>query len=254
MFKVTQLRHCSSKVKKDISVTKKDILDVQARLYDNHQPTTGLQKVILGLGSSLTALSDPMRADMVAVSGETTGKTALNYMHLRMKASREGRQILKDRPSINSKTVDFDYLRSLPRNTLGNTYASFNDKYKITPDSRSPVIYVDDEDLAFVMKRYRETHDLVHAVLNMPTDMVGESLVKWVEALQTGLPMCIGGAVFGPYRFSRNSQFVKFRKLRPWAIKVGTDSKFLLNIYYEERWEQDINDLRDELKIEPMPS
>ena len=103
-------------------------------------------------------------------------------------------------------------------------------------------------------ERYRETHDLVHAVLNMPTDMVGETLVKWVEALQTGLPMCIGGAVLGPGRFSRNAQFIRFRKLRPWAIQVGQSSDFLLNVYFEQRWEQDIDDLRDELKIPPVPS
>ena len=103
-------------------------------------------------------------------------------------------------------------------------------------------------------ERYRETHDLVHAVLNMPTDMVGETLVKWVEALQTGLPMCIGGAVLGPGRFSRNAQFLRFRKLRPWAIQVGQSSDFLLNVYFEQRWEQDIDDLRDELKIPPVPS
>lgn len=28
----------------------------------------------------------------------------------------------------------------------------------------------------------------------------GEVAVKWVEGLQTGLPMCVGGAVFGPIR------------------------------------------------------
>ena len=101
---------------------------------------------------------------------------------------------------------------------------------------------------------FRETHDLVHALLNMPTDMVGETLVKWVEALQTGLPMCIGGAVLGPGRFTRNAQFLRFRKLRPWAIQVGQDSDFLLNVYFEHRWDQDIDDLREELKIPPIPA
>jgi len=243
------IRLCSSKVIK----ADKPIIDVQGRLYDSHVTTTGFQKVILAVGSSITALNDPWRADMVAVSGEVTGKNALNYMHYRMKASREGRRILKEKPSINSKTVDFDFLRGLPDHTVGYTYAAFCDKYNITPDSRSPVQYVDDEDLAFVMKRYREIHDLVHAVLDMPTDMVGETLVKWVEALQTGLPMCVGGAVMGPVRFTKNSQFARFRKRRPWAIKVGQDAKFLQNVYYEERWEQDIDDLREELRIEPPP-
>lgn len=28
----------------------------------------------------------------------------------------------------------------------------------------------------------------------------GEVTVKWVEAIQTKLPMCVGGAIFGPIR------------------------------------------------------
>ena len=98
-------------------------------------------------------LSDPYRADMVAVSGEVTGKNALSYMHCRMKANTEGRLILKDRPTINTQTVDFDHLKSLAPNSLGQTYVKFCKKHKITPDSRDPVQYVDDEDLAYVMKR-----------------------------------------------------------------------------------------------------
>ena len=47
---------------------------------------------------------------------------------------------------------------------------------------------------------FRETHDLTHAVLGMPTNMLGEVLVKWVEAVQTRLPMCVGGAILGPIR------------------------------------------------------
>ena len=39
----------------------------------------------------------------------------------------------------------------------------------------------------------------------------------------------------------------------PWAIRVGTTSSFLMNVYYERRWEQDITELRDELKIETPP-
>ena len=109
--------------------------------------------MVLGVGSSLMGLSDPYRADMVAVSGEVTGKNALSYMHCRMKANTEGRLILKDRPTINTQTVDFDHLKSLAPNSLGHTYVKFCKKHKITPDSRDPVQYVDDEDLAYVMKR-----------------------------------------------------------------------------------------------------
>lgn len=63
-----------------------------------------------------------------------------------------------------------------------------------------PVRFMDDPELAYVMTRYRECHDLVHTILAMPTNMLGEVSVKWVEALNTGLPMCYGGAVFGAMR------------------------------------------------------
>ncbi|KAJ8300998.1 hypothetical protein KUTeg_022517 [Tegillarca granosa] len=38
----------------------------------------------------------------------------------------------------------------------------------------------------------------------MPPNMLGEVVVKWVEAIQTGLPMCALGAVFGPVRLGPN--------------------------------------------------
>lgn len=52
----------------------------------------------------------------------------------------------------------------------------------------------------YVMTRYRECHDLVHTVLGMPTNMLGEVTVKWIEAINIGLPMCYGGAIFGAMR------------------------------------------------------
>lgn len=43
----------------------------------------------------------------------------------------------------------------------------------VTPDSRADVKFVDDEELAYVMQRYREVHDLLHTLLGMPTNMLG---------------------------------------------------------------------------------
>lgn len=33
--------------------------------------------------------------------------------------------------------------------------------------------------------------------------VAGEVTVKWVEAIQTKLPMCVGGALFGSIRLSK---------------------------------------------------
>lgn len=70
----------------------------------------------------------------------------------------------------------------------------------MSPDDRLAVQFVDDIELAYVMQRYREVHDIFHAMLLMPTTMLGEVSVKWVEALQMRLPMCISGALFGASR------------------------------------------------------
>ena len=219
-------------------------------LYPGHIPTSPLQKIILGAGSAVAALSDPWRADMVAVNGEVTGLPALQFMHSKMVTSKEGSRILSDCPRITSSVLPD--LHKLPSNTLGYQYAVFMERNKISPDTRDQVTFVDDPVLAYVMTRYRETHDLTHCILGMKTNMVGEVLVKWVEAIQFRLPMCVGGAIFGPLRFQPR-QRQKYEELLPWAVKTGQGASFLLNIYYEERWEQDMGQLRQEIGITLPP-
>ena len=63
-----------------------------------------------------------------------------------------------------------------------------------------PVHFIDDPQLVYVMLRYRQIHDLMHTLLGMPPNLLGEVAVKWVEVIQTGLPMCGLAALFGPLR------------------------------------------------------
>ena len=56
---------------------------------------------------------------------------------------------------------------------VGGQYIEFLRRNKVTPDSRLPVRFIADRELAFVMQRYREAHDLVHTVTGMPTNMLG---------------------------------------------------------------------------------
>ncbi|XP_063599705.1 ubiquinone biosynthesis protein COQ4 homolog, mitochondrial-like isoform X2 [Penaeus indicus] len=219
-------------------------------LYEHHIPTDICQKSLLTVGAAAAALLDPRRHDMVAVLGETTGHTALSKIYAMMIEDEEGRQILIDKPRINSSTLNLPFLRQLPEGTLGHAYIKFLDDNQVTPDSRLPVQFVDDPELAYVMQRYREGHDLFHTVLGMPTNMLGEVAVKWIEGIQTGLPMCVGGAIFGPLRFRPKQRQKYMSEYLPWALRVGRSSKLLMNVYFEKRWEQSLSELRDELGIE----
>ena len=124
----------------------------------------------------------------------------------------------------------------------------------MTPDTRKEVRFIDDKELAYVMRRYREVHDMTHALLGMPTNMLGEVLVKWIEAIQTSLPMCYLGGIFGPIQL-KNSKVRQFylKTGLPWALSCGHYAESLFCIYYEKRFEQDLQELRNELRIPQIP-
>lgn len=42
-------------------------------------------------------------------------------------------------------------------------------------------------------------------------------------------------------------------KYLPWAIENGRTAKPLMPVFWEERWEQDIAELRKELQIRTLP-
>ncbi|XP_023149217.2 ubiquinone biosynthesis protein COQ4 homolog, mitochondrial isoform X2 [Amphiprion ocellaris] len=222
-------------------------------LYPGHIHTTPIQKALLAVGSGVAALRDPYRHDMVAVLGEATGHFALINLRDRMRNDPEGYTILTERPRIRLSTIDVAKMASLPEGSFGREYVRFLEDNHVTPDSRADVKFVDDEELAYVMLRYREVHDLMHTLLGMPTNMLGEVAVKWFEAAQTGLPMCAFGAALGPLRLNARRLQTLVTSLGPWALRNGLRARFVLNIFYERRWEQSLEDLRQELNIEPPP-
>nr|KAF6483812.1 coenzyme Q4 [Rousettus aegyptiacus] len=224
-----------------------------AQLYPEHIPTSPLQKVLLAAGSAAMALYNPYRHDMVAVLGETTGHCALKVLRDQMKRDPEGAQILQQRPRISLSTLNLDKLQNLPEGSLGREYLRFLNVNRVSPDTRAPTQFVDDEELAYVIQRYREVHDMLHTLLGMPTNILGEIVVKWFEAVQTGLPMCILGAFFGPVRLSAQHLQVLVTELIPWAIQNGRRAPCVLNIYYEQRWAQPLQALREELGITDPP-
>lgn len=228
-------------------------MNMALKLYGSHIPLTNLQKILLTVGSSLTAIIDPYRHDLVADCGETTGYYALKWIRNRMQSDSEGKEIISKKPRLNSKTVDFDKLRGLPQNTFGNHYSRFYTDNNVSPDTRRIVQFVDDAELAYVMQRYREIHDITHTILNMPTTIRGEVIVKAFEGVQTRLPMCILGSVMGPLRLSSRERLKYFSNDLKWAILCGQKSKFLMNVYFEKRFEQDIDELRRELSIDLLP-
>ncbi|BHF61135.1 Ubiquinone biosynthesis protein [Sparganum proliferum] len=157
------------------------------------------------------------------------------------------------RPRIRSNTVDLEYLRKLPPNTFGRNYSDFLVNYHYSPDERMMVNFVDDVDLAYVMLRYREIHDLVHVLLNQPTNMLGEVVVKWVEGLQCSLPLGLFGGYFGALRLAPVQTKNYLSTQLEFALRVGLHARNFMCVFFERYWEMDIHELRARLNVPNPP-
>jgi ubiquinone biosynthesis protein COQ4 len=233
---------------------------------NNVPALTTAQKIGIALYSASSALADPARADSVAALGEVTGAVALRAIYHRMKTDPTGQRILQDKPVVDLSSLDLAVLRSGPTNTIrndgttgttatfGQAYASFMETHGFDPEERSRVKFIDDPELAYVMLRYRQIHDFTHVLCNLPPNVLGELALKWVELLQTNLPVTTLSVLFGPRRLNSKERQLYETVYKPWAIHTGTKADFFMNVYFEELFDQDLETVRETLNIKPAPT
>ncbi|CAF0781262.1 unnamed protein product [Brachionus calyciflorus] len=207
------------------------------------------QRTVLTLGSGLVSIFDPHRDDMISAFGELTSFQVLPKLHKQMSSDPEGSLILKERPIITSSILNLSKLATYPENTFGRKYVEFLKRNNITPDTRKPVRFIEDQDLAYVMQRYREIHDFTHCILDLKTNMLGEVTVKVFEAIQLDLPMCWLAGMFGMLRLGPKHTQAYLDKYLPWIIQNAKQSKPLINVYFEKHFEKPIDELRQELNL-----
>jgi ubiquinone biosynthesis protein COQ4 len=190
---------------------------------------------------------------MIAALGEATA-TPYFIPRLRdvMLASPTGRRILRERPRINSTTLSQEHLASLPENSVGRAYLDWLRREGVSPDVRAAVRYIDDEECAYVMQRYRECHDFYHAVTGLPVVREGELALKAFEFFNTAIPMT-GLSLVAVATMKSKERHRYFNLYLPWAVQNGLSSKDIINVYWEEELDRDVDDMRAELGIELPP-
>ncbi|OTB17026.1 hypothetical protein K445DRAFT_74282 [Daldinia sp. EC12] len=221
--------------------------------YPGHVPLTGLERAALAVGSGIVSFFDPYRGDMIAALGEATASPYfIERLRRAMLASPTGRRILRDRPRITSSSLNLPRLRSLAANTVGGTYVAWLDREGVSPDTRSSVRFIDDEECAYVMQRYRESHDFYHALTGLPIVREGEVALKAFEFANTLLPMTgLSVLAVATLRPAERKRF--FTVYAPWALRNGLRSDEVINVYWEEEMETDVDALRRRLGIERPP-
>lgn len=191
--------------------------------------------------------------DLIAACGEATAQPYfINRLRDAMLRNLTGRRILRDRPRITSKSLNLEYLRSLPETSVGRNYVTWLDREGVTPDTRSSVKFIDDEECAYVMQRYRESHDFYHALTGLPIFREGEVALKAFEFANTLLPMT--GLSIGSVATLKKDERERFFSIYgPWAVRNGVNAEEVINVYWEEELEKDVDELRMRLGIEQPP-
>ena len=221
--------------------------------YDGHVPLTRLERFGLAAGSGLVSFLDPRRGDMIAAFGEATAQPFfIARLRDRMLRSPTGRRILRNRPRLTSTSLDIPRLRALPPTTLGHAYAAWLDREGVSPDTRAAVRYIDDEECAYVMQRYRECHDFYHALTGLPVFREGEVALKAFEFANTGLPMT-GLAVLSALTLKHAERTRFLSSYGPWAVRNGIEAGDVINVFWEEELETNVDMLRERLGIEKPP-
>jgi ubiquinone biosynthesis protein COQ4 len=103
------------------------------------------------------------------------------------------------------------------------------------------------------MQRYRECHDFYHCITNLPVRVEYELALKFFEFANLGLPVAFISAAFGHLRLDWATRERLFREYVPWALTCGVSARSLITVYWEERWDMHVTQLKDELGIWDPP-
>ena len=163
----------------------------------------------------------------------------------------EGTPLLARRPELSTQSVDYDRLRELPATTLGGAYARHLDRNGITADYQAAATrHVDDPDIAYLMRRFRQTHDVWHALLDLGIAGHEEVIIHWFSWGQLRLPVSALIMLFGTLKHIVGER--RWHVLRHTALaayRSGRDAAPLMPVIWEDRWDEPIARVRTELRI-----
>ncbi|GMI59964.1 hypothetical protein ScalyP_jg9603 [Parmales sp. scaly parma] len=174
----------------------------------------------------MASLLNPESAISVATFGDVSSSAQLLPLLKLLESTPTGLRILVDRPTPPSTLTLHNNLMAklstLPPNTFGNAYWNFMKTHEFHSHERPPVVYVDDENLAYVMDRYRTSHDYWHVITGLPPTVEGELALKWIEYINMGLPVAGLSGLAG--------EFGAFAENRFGGSKMTKDSSVIQNI------------------------
>ncbi len=199
-------------------------------------------------------LGDSNRTEQIHVVEETTCRRRFAAELARMRQTEAGRALLSARPELCSAQVDYDALRRLPRHTLGGAYAAHLDENHLSAELQaSRTTHVDHEDVAYLVRRFRQTHDVWHPLTSLGVTPHEEVTIHAFSYGQLQLPVSalivsLGGIKHGVLERRWAMLLGTFRQ----AYRAGREAAPLLEVHWEKMWGDSLGEVRRRFRIEPV--
>jgi ubiquinone biosynthesis protein COQ4 len=201
----------------------------------------------------LRVLRDSERTEEIHVAEELTGRRRLGEIRATLFEAEEARALLDERPELCGKQVSFDALRGLPEESLGFQYVHHLDRGGLAADSQAAATrFVPDPEIAYLVRRFRQTHDVWHALVGLGTKGHEEVILHAFSWGQLRLPVSAMVVLFGTAKHIVLERRCGALHHALWEAYVhGRDALPLLPVYWERHWEEPMEAVRRRLGVRP---
>ncbi len=211
------------------------------------------QEILTLARSTFRVLLDSERTADIHVAEELTGRARYARLRTSLLESAEARELLRDQPELCSAQLDFAALRRLPADTLGFAYVEHLDRNGLFADSQAaPTHHVADPSVAYLMRRFRQTHDVWHALLGLGTAGHEEVIIHAFSWGQLRLPVSAMVVVFGTLKhIVLEARWGALRHALWEAYRHGHQAEPLLPVYWERHWSEPLDRVRARYGVAP---
>ena len=199
-------------------------------------------------------LGDSTKTHEIHRVEEITGRGRFTQLLHEMEQTPEGRRLMDERPELSSDQVDYDALRALPPTSFGGAYVRHLDTNGITADYQAAATrHVDDPDVAYLVRRYRQTHDIWHTLLGLTIAGHEEVVIHSFAYGQLRLPVSMLIMLFGTMKhIVLERRWGALRHSMFDAYRAGRDAAPLMPVYWEDLWEQPLETVRARYNVRPL--
>ena len=199
-------------------------------------------------------LGDSTKTHEIHRVEEITGRPRFRHLLAELARTPEGERLLAERPELSSERVDFGHLRALPATTFGGAYVRHLDGNGITADYQAAATrHVDDPDIAYLMRRFRQTHDVWHALLGLGIAGHEEVIIHSFSYGQLQLPVSAMIMMLGTVKhIVLERRWGALRHSMRDAYRAGREAAPLMPVIWEDIWDEPLDAVRARYRVHPL--